>query len=132
MRPKVCILGQSSEALPLVEEALEIESDFSVGLLRKTLILTALSRNEDAAVLLRRLEGHVKEQRLPRLLVDLAQHAVARAQGDTKVADALLARIRIALSDPRTSGFELIYVAGDVVPISGAACQRRCCHRDSH
>ena len=45
-------LGRSSEALPLVEEALEIESDFSVGLLRKTLILTALSRNEDAAVLL--------------------------------------------------------------------------------
>jgi len=110
-------LGRSAEALPLVEEALRIEPDFPVGLLRKTLIRTALSRNEDAVVLLKRLEGHVREQRLSSLVVQLAQHAIARAQGNTKGADVVLAQIRTALSNPRTSGFELSYMAGDLLPV---------------
>jgi tetratricopeptide (TPR) repeat protein len=110
-------LGRSAEALPLVEEALGLEPDFPVGLLRKTLILTALSQNDEAAVLLSRVEEHVRQQRLPQLLVELAQHAVARSRGNTKVADALLVRIRTALSDPRVSGVQLYYVTGDVLPI---------------
>jgi hypothetical protein len=106
---------RGSEALPLVNEALEIEPDSSMLLREKSVILASLDRGEEARALIRRLEGHVSEKRLSPFLLLLAEHRVSRASPADTTADALLARILEVLT--ASAPFDWVFVPGDVVPV---------------
>ncbi len=108
-------LGRIAEAAIAMAEALRVEPESPTAHYGQALLQVDRGRVEEATALLKRVEAHGRENRLPVLLVHIVRHAVALERGETAAAETALAEIRRTVADPRTSIYDVQWVYIDVV-----------------
>jgi hypothetical protein len=85
-------LGRPTEALPLVEDALRLEPQMPIALFIRATVLVELGRLDEAAKVVRDLEPHAAQGRLPPEDLELARDGMVLARGNPTETKAALAR----------------------------------------
>jgi tetratricopeptide (TPR) repeat protein len=109
-------LGRPAEALPLVDEALRIDSDTPYALWLKSMLLADLGRTAEAANFVRRVQTWTRERRLPALLPALARHAVALRVGDSQASAKELRQLLKTVDNPGYQFPNVDFAAPHIVP----------------
>ncbi|MBZ5587986.1 MAG: hypothetical protein LAO05_05430, partial [Acidobacteriia bacterium] len=99
----LCLLGRPGDALTLLDRVLRVQPDWVFGLLTRSSALTTLGRLEEAESTLRRCEAAANAEQLPREGWRVKRFALAVAQRDTALSEALAQQIIASVLDSRAS-----------------------------
>ena len=109
-------IGDSSAALPYVEQILQLEPDNAIFLGTKADILADLNRLEEARDVLNLMQPLIDAGRGLEIFMLIPQYGVLSRGGETSAADTVLRRIRAFLDDPNTPGLYLVGFTLELVP----------------
>ena len=109
-------IGDSSAALPYVEQILRLEPDNANFLGTKADILADLNRLEEARDVLNQMQPLIDAGKGFEMFMLVPQYGVLSRGGETIAADTVLRRIRAFLDDPNIPGTFLIGFTIELVP----------------
>lgn len=109
-------IGDSSAALPYVEQVLQLEPDNANFLGTKADTLADLDRLDEAREVLNQMQPQIDTGRGLEIFMPKPQYGVLSQGGETDAAETVLRWIRAFLDDPNTPGHFLIGFTIELVP----------------